>query len=70
LTATSRTEKAENVKKPKHRKTFATGRDCERLVCSLGTKVVVITAADFERIWKLAKEAVHFNGATRTGTFE
>jgi hypothetical protein len=54
------------MKKPKHRKTFANPRDMERLGCEIAARVVVIKEGDFERLWKLAKEAIHFNAATRT----
>jgi hypothetical protein len=67
LTEEARDITTENVKKPKHRKKFADPRDMERLGCNLAARVVVITEGDFNRLWKLAKEAIHFNVATRTG---
>lgn len=55
------------MKKPKHRKKFADIHDMERLGCSQAARVVVIKERDFNELWKLAKEAIHFNAATRTG---
>lgn len=37
------------------------------LGCAVGALLVVMTEADFKRVWKLAREAIHFNAATRTG---
>lgn len=55
------------MKKPKVRNKFADRYDVEHLVCSLRTKVVVIKKGDFDLLWKLAKEALHYEESSRTG---
>lgn len=55
------------MKKPKRSYRSAGQVAAEQLGCKEGTYLVLITQADFERLWKLAKEALHTSAATESG---
>ncbi len=53
------------MKKPKIIIGLATPEAAHKLECLTAALTVTLTEADFKRIWKLAREAIHFNQATR-----
>jgi len=53
------------MKKPKTIIGMASPHQAMNLECLTGALTITLTEADFKRIWKLAREAIHFNQATR-----